>query len=129
VLIITDDPKSGVPITTVPTAVNGKDSRLAYKRTNFHYSSNENQRRDSDEFEYIVNDGNDDSQVGKETLVSNTRTLVSSDFRFTDGGWSTVGNTKSIVKYESSRSGDMSHYIYAVDDLIDVDSNKNDRKL
>ena len=116
---------------SIITDVNGKDSRLAYKRTNFHYSSNENQRRDSDEFEYIVNDGNDDSQVGKVkvTLVSNTRTLVSSDFRFTDGGWSTVGNTKSIVKYESSRSGDMSHYIYAADDLIDVDSNKNDRKL
>ena len=134
------DPKTGTPITTVPTLITGKDSRLVYRRPSFDYSahhigSDSYKQRDADEFEYTVNDGKGnnkagDSQPGKVTLVSDTtRQLVSSEFRFMDEGWSTVGNKRSHVNHEPTRRGEMSQYIYAVDDLIDVDAKRNDRQI
>ncbi len=134
------DPKTGTPITTVPTLVTGQNSRLVYRRPDFDYSSHIidgdqlSKRRDSDEFEYTVNDnrGGGDSLPGKITFVSNkTRRLVSSEFLFTDEGWKTVGNKHNItdVRHEAAMRGDMNRYIYGVDDLIDVDANRNDRKL
>ena len=57
-----------------------------------------------------------------------SRQLVSSDFRFNDENWKTVGNnvkSSNAIKHEATRIGEMSR----VDDLIDVDADKNDRKL
>ncbi|KAL7534559.1 hypothetical protein ACHAXR_005951 [Thalassiosira sp. AJA248-18] len=130
------DPKAGSPITSVPTIISGKDSRVVYRRPKFDYrihqiGSESWKERDAVQFEYTVNDGNEEeSQAGTVTFVSDTtRQLVSSDFRFMDEGWKTVGNTKSNVRHEATRRGEMNNYIYAVDDLIDVDAEKNDRQL
>lgn len=122
------DPKVGDLITSIPTFVVGSDSRVVYRRKNV--IGRDNKARDSDDFEYTVNDGKDESLAGTVTLVSaTTRKLVSSEFRFNDEGWTVVGNAQSSVRHEATRRGDMNHYIYSVDDLIDVDSNKNDRHL
>eukprot|EP00804_Cyclotella_cryptica_P019142 CCRYP_017795-RC/>CCRYP_017795-RC protein AED:0.27 eAED:0.71 QI:0/0/0/1/1/1/2/0/355 len=96
-----------------------------------HSIGNDNvNRRDADEFEYTVNDGSDESLAGTVTLVmDSSRQLVSSDFRFSDEGWSTVGNKASQVQYEGVSRGELKKYIYAADDLIDVDNEKNDRRL
>ena len=130
------DPKAGLPITTVPALVTGKDSRVVYRRPNFDYGayqigSESSKKRDADEFEYTVNDGIEgESLAGTVTVVSSgTRQLVSSDFRFNDEGWKTEGNTYSLVHHEESRRGEMINYIYAVDDLIDIDEDKNDRQI
>jgi len=130
------DPKAGSLITTVPTVISGKDSRVVYRRQKFDHGayqigSESYKKRDADEFEYTVNDGIDEeSLAGTVTLVSDqTRQLVSSDFRFMDEDWKTMGNTQSNVRHEATRRGEMSNYIYAVDDLIDVDGDKNDRQL
>ena len=105
-------------ITTVPTAVTGRDSRVVYRRPSFEaYSSDSWKERDSDEFEYTVNDGKEEeSLAGKVTLVSDltSRQLVSSDFRFNDENWKTVGNkvkSSNAVKHEATRRGEMNHYI------------------
>jgi len=130
------DPKAGAAITTVPIAISGKDSRVVYRRQQFDHAAHQigsasYQKPDADEFEYTVNDGTEEeSLAGKVTFVSDTsRQLVSSDFRFMDEGWKTIGNTKSIVRYEAKRRGEMNNYIYSVDDLIDIDVDKNDRDL
>ncbi|KAL7551786.1 hypothetical protein ACHAWF_014978 [Thalassiosira exigua] len=124
------DPKAGAPIDSVPALVAGRDSRVVYRRDGFDNGLDET-ARDADSFEYTVNDGvEEESLAGTVSLVSDaTSALVSSDFRFSDEGWSTVGNAAPGVHYEATRRGDMNHYIYAVDDLIDVDGDKNDRKI
>lgn len=134
------DPKSGSAITAVPAVVSGKESRVVYRRPNFDYGAHQigsesyTKKRDADEFEYTVNDGMDgveaESLAGTVTLVSDkNHQLVSSEFTFMDEGWKTVGNAQSNVRHEASRRGELNNYIYAVDDLIDVDGDKNDRKL
>jgi hypothetical protein len=84
------EPKAGSLITEVPPAVTGKTSRVVYRQTPqmFDYAG---ERRDSDEFEYIVNDSKDGSIPARVTIVSSDRQLVSSEFRFTNEGWSIVG--------------------------------------
>ncbi|KAL3782533.1 LOW QUALITY PROTEIN: hypothetical protein HJC23_005207 [Cyclotella cryptica] len=125
------DPKAGTPINTTPTKVTGKKSRVVYRRPIIDLDILSGMIiRDADEFEYTVNDGSDESLAGTVTLVmDSSRQLVSSDFRFSDEGWSTVGNKASQVQYEGVSRGELKKYIYAADDLIDVDNEKNDRRL
>ena len=129
------DPKGGIPIITTPTIVTGRDSRVLYRRPGFEPCQNGGDnynKRDADEFEYTVNDGsNEESLAGTVTIVSETaRQLVSSEFRFTDESWKVEGNTPdSRVRHEELRRGEMSNFIYAADDIIDVDDEKNDHKL
>ena len=127
------DPKAGLPITTIPTVVTGKGPRVVYRRRPTPPIGSERyNKRDSDEFDYTVNDGsNKESLPGTVTLVSETsRQLVSSDFRLSDEGWTTEGNADSnVVRHEASRRGEMSNYIYAMDDIINIHNDKNDHQL
>ena len=134
------DPKAGSPIVTIPTVVTGKGSRIVYRRrqtsSDVHplisIESQSHNNRDSDQFEYSVNDGsNEESLPGKVTVVSEiSRQLASSDFRSFDEGWTTEGNgSNSNVRHEASRRGEMSNYIYAADDIINIDNDRNDRQL
>ena len=122
------DPKAGAPIAAVPAVVAGGDARVVYRRR--RHDPPGTAGRDADDFEYTVRDrGEEERAAGRVTLVSDrTRLLVSSDFRFDDEGWTTTGNAVAGVRHEASRRGEMNHYVFAVDDVIDLDADKNDRR-
>lgn len=127
------DPKAGAPIAAVPARVAGTDARVVYRpgRGTGSGGALPVDARDADDFEYAVRDGGAAaSAAGTVTLVAaGTRRLASSDFRFAAEGWTTTGNAAAGVRHEASRRGAMSQYIYAVDDVIDVDADGNDRWL
>mmetsp|Transcript_33434 Transcript_33434/g.48406 ORF Transcript_33434/g.48406 Transcript_33434/m.48406 type:complete len:391 (-) Transcript_33434:55-1227(-) len=121
------DPKEGTLISSVPTIISGKDSRLVYTRPSIDREVNDKWAS----FTYSVSDNTSNSvKDGTVTLVGPSHILVASDFTFSDEDWTTNGNKVSNIKYEpTSRGLLMNHYIYAYDDLLNVDKNGDDTDL
>mmetsp|Transcript_52040 Transcript_52040/g.156164 ORF Transcript_52040/g.156164 Transcript_52040/m.156164 type:complete len:319 (+) Transcript_52040:1708-2664(+) len=119
------DPKAGTQITTVPSQVTGTGSRLVYKRP----AIDREQNGEWDRFEYTVSDRDSESRAGTVTLVGPSRSIVASDFRFSSENWTTLGNRKNGVSYEPTSRGIMNHYVYAADDILNIDAKRDDIDL
>lgn len=61
--------------------------------------------------------------------MSPSHIVVSSDFRFSDEGWTTIGNRPNGVKYETSSRSFLNRYIYAVDNSINANYGTEDADL
>lgn len=120
------DPKAGKSISTVPTKVTGSKNRIVYKR-DFCSSS---ERRPKDEwgrFTYKVADEEGESREGTTVLIPPNHVVVESDFFFSAEDWTTVGNrANNEVFHERSSRGVMHHYIYALDNSLNINSNGDD---
>ena len=78
-------------------------------------------------FQYIVADDQGKSKEGTVVLVPPSHVVVESDFFFSSENWTTVGNRqKSEVIHEQSSRGKMRHYIYAVDNSLNIDAKGDD---
>lgn len=121
------DPKEGTQITNVPTIISGKDSRLVYTRPSIDREANDKWAS----FTYSVTDNKANSfKDGQVTLVGPSHILVASDFTFSADDWTISRNKSNGVRYEpTSRGLLMSYYIYAYDDLLNIDENGNDNDL
>jgi len=110
------DPKTGTPITSVPTQVNGKRSRLVYK------PSGRERNGEWARFQYNVKDHEAQSSDGTVVIVPPSKVVVASDFRIDDEEWTTIGNGpkgKDVI-YERSSRGVMNVYIYASDKSLNI---------
>jgi hypothetical protein len=77
-----------------------------------------------------VSDKEGESRDGTIVLIpTSKRVVVSSDFRFSEEGWSTVGNRPNGVIYEQSSRGIMNHFIYAADNSLNINENKDDEDV
>ena len=114
------DPKAGEEILNVPTNVTGKKGRIIYKRSYY------NGKNHKDWFQYFVSDSNFMSEEGQITIVPSSHIMVGSNFILSTDGWSIIGNKNNQVTHDPSSRGEINHFIYASDDSINVDFNKND---
>lgn len=119
------DPKFGTPITNVPVEVYGKRSSVVYKRPEYDREDIEEWGR----FQYTVADKKEQSSNGTVVLVSVSKVVVASDFRFSEDKWTTIGNNPNGVNYERTSRGKMSNYIYAADNSLNIDADGNDSDL
>jgi len=102
--------------------VKGTKSRIVYKRPEIDGEVGEEWGR----FTYYVSNKEGRSFDGNIVLVSPSRVIASSDFRFNDEGWTTIGNRPNGVKYEISSRSYMSRFIYAIDNSINVNKDRED---
>jgi len=86
------------------------------------------------EFKYSVSDGLATSVQGRVVIIADSTSaehvLVSSDFRQDNEGWLIVNNGKLPHEpvHEKSSYGVLNHFIFATDELLDIDQNGVDRK-
>lgn len=112
------DPKRGVAIDSPGTVLTGSLNRLVYARPSM--DSERNGKWAS--FTYTVSDGKATSAAGTVTLVPKTGVITTSDFLLGSEEWKIVGNKLPVssATYEPSSRGAVNHYIYGMDDLINV---------
>jgi len=126
------DPKIGLRITNVPTKIlSTSNNRIVYRRPVSQKWDREIYG-EWDRFDYRVSDDESESMDGTVVLVSQSRIVVGSDFRFDSEGWTTMGNNKlkpNGVVYEQSTRGAMSYYIYSTDNSINVDEDGHDKDI
>ena len=120
------DPKIGTKITSIPSSISGKRSRIVYKRP-----TADNGLKDGEwgRFTYNVEDKEGQSLDGTVVLVQTSGLVIASDFRMSSEGWSTIGNRRDGVTYEESSRGIMNYYIYAADNSINTNENGDDIDL
>ena len=116
------DPKAGTPITSTPTQISGKQSRLVYK------PSGREKIGEWARFQYNVKDHEAQSRDATVVIANPSKVVLASDFRIDDEGWTTIGNGRkdNTVIYERSRRGVMNLYIYANDQSLNIMSDGND---
>ncbi|GBG26155.1 Hypothetical Protein FCC1311_023752 [Hondaea fermentalgiana] len=86
-------------------------------------------------FSYTVSDGQAASAQGHVTIIADTEVsdhvLAASDFRDGADGWTILSNSRAAQQapvHERSSYRLLNHFIYAVDELLDIDRNGIDRK-
>lgn len=122
------EPKAGPKISAAPCNVTSRDGRVLYRRPDPDRVSNGRW----DVFTYKVSDGFKTSLTGKILLVPPSHVITKSTFISGVEEWRTVGNNEqrgNKVTHEQSSRGNMSYFIYASDDLVNVDHEGNDLDL
>lgn len=119
------EPKAGLEVLNDElTVVSGSNNRVYYKRPIPDIAG----INKWDTIKYIVHSnivgGNSyDSYEGTITLVPPSGVLVGSDFLLGDDGWTIIGNKelgRAAIAAPVSRGHLLNHYIYATDDIINV---------
>lgn len=120
------DPKAGTLISTVPTRVIGKRSRIVYRAPGNHRQVGEWGR-----FQYQVKDYEYESMEGTVVIVSPSKVVVGSDFLFGDEDWSVVRNGPEgkEVTYERISRGVVSFYIFASEKSLNIGRDGRDMDL
>lgn len=114
------NPKQGVQINSVPISVLGKNNKVVYVRPH----PDREWPGEWDRFEYIVQDAKARSQPGTIVLTGPSKVVVASDFNISPEGWTVVGNyvNERVIHEATSRGMNLNHYVYALDDLVNVNS-------
>lgn len=123
------EPKAGPKITSVPSNITSKDSRVLYRRPDPDRAMPSGRW---DIFSYKISDGFKSSLAGNVLLVPPSHLITASTFISDVEGWKTTGNNDqrgNYVAYEQSSWGNISYFIYATDDLVNVDHEGNDLDL
>ena len=108
------NPISGKQITEKNTVVSWSSNRIYYVATN-----RRSVRLLSDAFSFMITTGKNTSFDGTVTLVDKSGAIVGSDFLTGDEGWTIIGNTIALPKFEPfNRGKSFNYYIYAKDDII-----------
>ena len=114
------DPKAGTKLSNGHTSVTGSNNRVYYSRPSPDAPTNAMW----DQFTFVVSkNGGADSYPATVTLVPPSGALVGSDFLLGNDGWTIVGNKVKSEKsvFEAySRGPLLNHYVYATDDIINV---------
>ena len=122
------EPKKGVKISSAPMNITSNDCRVLYLRP----TPDREPLGSWDNYSYTVSDGFKTSLAGNVLIVPPSNIITASTFTVSAEEWKTIGNNNqrgNNVVHERTSRGNMSHYIYASDDLVNVDSEGNDLNL